>query len=262
MIYVTGDTHSDFSRFSTRSFPEQKGMGRGDFLIICGDFGGIWVDSPEERYWLDWLNKKPFTTLFVCGNHENFDRLNSLPVVDFHGGKAHKVRSHIFHLMRGYVFELDGKSFFAFGGASSHDIKDGILEPSDYPSIQGCIKDYKRRTLYGQDLRINHLSWWKEELPSQEEMNRGRESLRKCGNRVDFVVSHCLPQSVVEELGFEGDILTRYFQSLIDDGLEFGEWHSGHYHLDRQMDGGFHVHYGEIERLRDLEPEIDAERIL
>ena len=63
-------------------------------------------------------------------------------------------------------------------------------------------------------------------------MDRGRESLMRCGNRVDFVVSHCLPQSVVEELGFEGDILTRYFQSLIDDGLEFGEWHSGHYHLD------------------------------
>ena len=33
--------------------------------------------------------------------------------------------------MRGQVFEIDGKSIFAFGGASSHDIAGGILEPDD-----------------------------------------------------------------------------------------------------------------------------------
>ena len=39
MIYVTGDTHSDFQRFSTRIFPEQKDMSKDDYMIICGDFG-------------------------------------------------------------------------------------------------------------------------------------------------------------------------------------------------------------------------------
>ena len=29
----------------------------------------------EERHWLDWLEAKPFTTLFVSGNHENFGML-------------------------------------------------------------------------------------------------------------------------------------------------------------------------------------------
>lgn len=72
MIYVTGDTHSDFRRFSTNIFPEQRDMTKDDCVIICGDFGGIWDkggESKEEVYWLKWLEEKPFTLLFVDGNY-------------------------------------------------------------------------------------------------------------------------------------------------------------------------------------------------
>ena len=85
-IYVTGDTHGSQShgmysidgfmhRFNTTSFPEQKEMGKEDYVIICGDFGGIWDtdrfrvrESPSEKAGLDWLDQKPFTTLFIPGN--------------------------------------------------------------------------------------------------------------------------------------------------------------------------------------------------
>ncbi len=50
MIYITGDTHGDFKRrFNTDSFPEQKSMTKDDYLIICGDFGGIWYQETESR---------------------------------------------------------------------------------------------------------------------------------------------------------------------------------------------------------------------
>lgn len=39
MVYLTGDCHADFSRFSPNIFPEQMEMTRDDFVIICGDFG-------------------------------------------------------------------------------------------------------------------------------------------------------------------------------------------------------------------------------
>ena len=133
MIYITGDTHADFSRFNTKNFPEQKKMTKDDIVIVLGDFGGIWYDCSKERYWLDWLNDKSFTLVFVDGNHENFDRLyNEFPIIDFHSGKAHKIRDNIYHLMRGHIFDFEGKKFFAMGGASSHDIDDGILNPSDF----------------------------------------------------------------------------------------------------------------------------------
>ena len=93
MIFVTGDTHGDVRRFSSKSFFEQKEMTKDDYAIILGDFGLVWDwhgESSHEKKWLDWLENKSFTTLFIDGNHENHDRLNEMPVTEWHGGKVHK----------------------------------------------------------------------------------------------------------------------------------------------------------------------------
>lgn len=141
MVYITGDTHGDFSRFSARAFPAQRQMDRSDMVIVCGDFGGVWHDCPEERHRLDWLGEKPFTTCFVDGNHENFDRLESdeFPLVEFHGGSARRIRDGVYYLRRGYVFDFEGRSFFCMGGAASHDMRDGLLDPADY-SDRGAFR--------------------------------------------------------------------------------------------------------------------------
>lgn len=74
-VFITGDCHANVSRFSKDCFYEQKDFnGKKDenFVIICGDFGLVWwrdYESKSEKYWLDWLEDKPFTTLFVDGNH-------------------------------------------------------------------------------------------------------------------------------------------------------------------------------------------------
>ncbi len=71
MVFATGDTHGNFLRFRPENFPEQKNMTKSDYVIICGDFGGVWDGSRKERQTLDWLESLPFTVLFVSGNHEN-----------------------------------------------------------------------------------------------------------------------------------------------------------------------------------------------
>ena len=87
MIFVTGDTHGDWmTRLNSHSFPEGVELTKDDYVIICGDFG-LWHDTKEERHNLEWLDNKPFTTLFVCGNHENYDRLYEYPVEEWNGGK-------------------------------------------------------------------------------------------------------------------------------------------------------------------------------
>lgn len=101
MIYITGDTHSDVSRFSTTEFPEQMLMSKNDYVIVCGDFGLVWNGSKRENYWLDWLENKPFTTLFVSGNHENFDMLKTYPIEEWHGGKVQFIRPSIIHIRIG-----------------------------------------------------------------------------------------------------------------------------------------------------------------
>ena len=168
MIYITGDTHSDFTRFTEEQFPIQAEMTKNDYVIICGDFGGVWTfeeESSREKEALDWLNNKNFTTLFVDGNHENYTRLyKDYPVEEWYGGKVHKIRDSVLHLMRGEIFDIDDKKIFAFGGAKSHDIQDGILNLDEEEKIY----EYRKRGAY---FRIRDFSWWDMELPTKEEMN-------------------------------------------------------------------------------------------
>lgn len=69
-IYITGDTHApiDIDKLSGRMFKEQKSLNKNDFVIICGDFGGVWNGSRHDEYCLGWFQSKRFTTLFTGGN--------------------------------------------------------------------------------------------------------------------------------------------------------------------------------------------------
>lgn len=53
MIFATGDTHGNFLRFEPENFPEQREMTKDDYVIICGNFGGVWDNSRKERRQLD-----------------------------------------------------------------------------------------------------------------------------------------------------------------------------------------------------------------
>ena len=147
MVWATGDTHGSFTRFEEPYFPEQKEMGRDDYVIICGNFGGLWSGDQEDTEKLDWLEDRPFTTLFVDGDHENFDLLDALSVQEWHGGKVHCVRPHVLHLMRGQVFDIGSRTFFTMGGAASHDIQDGILDPTapDFNETYWSMRRLRRR---------------------------------------------------------------------------------------------------------------------
>lgn len=236
MIFATGDTHGGFQRFSTKTFPEQKEMTRNDCVIICGDFGGVWNRSDQENYWLDWLEEKPFTTLFVDGNHENFDAIDALPVEEWHGGKIHRVRPHVIHLMRGQVFEIEGHTFFTMGGAASHDIQDGILDPAA-PDFERAYW-FKRRLR--QVFRVKGVSWWEEEMPSQEEYAEAERNLERIGWKVDYIITHCCPTSIQQKIdpSFTPDTLTDFHQR-IKQLCDFHYWLFGHYHDNRKFDERF-----------------------
>lgn len=225
MIYITGDTHCpiDIGKLNTTKFPEQKAMAKDDYVIVCGDFGAVWNGSKSDAYWLSWLNGKPFTTLFIDGNHENFNLLNQYPITDFCGGKAHQIMPSIFHLMRGEVFIIDGLKFFTMGGASSHD------------------KIHRREG----------KSWWTEELPSDAEYQNALNNLDANDWSMDVVLSHCAPDSVQRDIAYwyEHDKLTNFLESIRDD-LLFTSWFCGHYHLDKEMGHGFSVLYEQMRRIK------------
>ena len=216
-VFVTGDLHGRYDFWKLDEF-DDEGLTKDDYLIICGDFGLVWDyqgENDKEREYLEILENKPYTTLFVDGNHENADRLsNDYKVEKWHGGKAHKIRDSIIHLMRGQVFDIEGRKFFTMGGAPSHDIQ----------------------------YRTEGKTWWREEVPSEEERSAAIEKLEEYNWKVDYVITHDAPADIAERAiwiahDFSREI-TEYNEWLqeIADKLEFKKWFFGHYHMDRWFD--------------------------
>ena len=215
MIFITGDTHRklDIKKLDMENFSEQQLMTRDDYLIITGDFGGVWTGDSNDDDVLDYHENKTYTTLFIGGNHENYEALNTYPVMKWHGGLVHQVREHVLHLMNGQIFEINGKSFFVMGGATSVD------------------KMY----------RIEHETWWKEEEPSEEEYKTAFENLGRCGNRVDYILSHTIPETVRKTafvplknfIDYESKV--ERFLDVILKEVDYDKWFAGHIHIDRDL---------------------------
>jgi len=227
MIYITGDTHIpiDIGKLKAKNFPEQKALSKSDYLIICGDFGGVWNDSAEETYWLTWLNKKNFTTLFVDGNHENHRMLNeNYDVISYKGGKAHRIKDNVYHLMRGQVFVIDGKKFFTMGGGESRD----------------------------KEFRKEGISWWPEELPSKEECAEAVLNLEKNDFTVDYVVTHCAADSIQEKIDeyYPYNTLTEFLEAVKNE-VSYKRWYCGHYHRDRAIDDKHTCVYDKIIKISE-----------
>ena len=224
MIYITGDTHGDIDirKLSNDCFKAYK----EDYLIIAGDFGLVWDNSKREKYWLDWLNEKPYTILFVDGNHENFDMLNSFEIERWNGGCIHKIRSNIYHLMRGHIFTIEGLKIFAMGGATSID----------------------------KDTRVEGISWWNQEQPTTSEMMFASENLESHQNKVDYVISHTTSFLMMSLIGWmrERSMLNQYFEKL-ESTIDFKHWYFGHFHLDRRLDNRHTSVYDNIMPITDHE---------
>lgn len=241
MIYLTGDTHGECGRLFMSSFARNKSLTKDDYVIVLGDFGCLWDGSEQENDYLDELDRLPFTILFIEGNHENFDLLNTRFVHKWKGGKVHFIRQNVIHLMRGQVFEIDGHTFFTMGGAQSHDIEDGIIRPTckNFDAVvKRMLREQKR-------FRIEHISWWSEELPSQSEYEQADAALKRHDGKVDYVLTHCAPNKIVDIIGrgmYQHDELTNYLED-VRKKTTFKRWYFGHYHDDRMFGEKFTMLY-------------------
>ena len=229
-VFVTGDIHSEiYPRLNTKNFPAQKELTKNDYVIVLGDFGIPRFNDNTDTYALKELRRRNFTTLFIDGNHENHDYLNSLPVEEWHGGNVHKLNDSVYHLMRGQVFDIDGYKFFTFGGARSHDISDGIIENDE--QMKENVKHMKR--LGKRYYRVNHISWWKEEMPNDDEFAEGMANLEKHNFEVDFILTHDAPTFIKPYMGlYQSDKLSDYLQK-IKMRTGYKRWYFGHVHQDR-----------------------------
>lgn len=235
MIYITGDTHGELERLLY--IQREKFNSPKDEVVVAGDFGVLWDTSPPTS-WPRGLTKP---VLFVDGNHENFELLNSLPQVFRYGNTVGALIVNgvevAYHLQRGRVYRIDSRKVFTYGGASSVDKK----------------------------YRIPGISWWPEEVPTQEEFERGLQSIVDLKEkRVDFVISHAAPRQalgIVQE-GLEKEFGSgRYTTTMLEEihkspvtfaltefctMVDFQKWFFGHYHFNHHNER-FYGLYEQVE---------------
>ena len=213
MLYITGDTHGEVSRFT--DFYRRYRPAPEDTLIVAGDFGYIFGLGRKDEAKLDVLEALPYTILFIDGNHECFPKIYSYPEEVWNGGRVHRIRRNVIHLMRGQVFELEGLKLFTMGGGYSIDV------------------------MY----RLPGRSWWPEEMPNDAEYEEARTNLAKHGNAVDVIISHAAPDETMQLFVQMGVIQNRLPQEMklncflenVRQTVTHKHYYFGHMHLDRAL---------------------------
>ena len=207
MLYVTGDTHGDYERFTSSKIKKLK---KGDILFICGDFGFIWDGSKKEEKLLKKIGKQKFTVCFIDGTHENFALLKEYERTEFYGGVAQHITGNLYHLMRGQVYDFDGTTVFTMGGGASPDI----------------------------DIRSDGNSWSGDEIPTEADLLEGAKNLKVRGNKVDIIITHEPPMKIKGFLKLKDKEpvrvtgLNTYFEEL-GAACEYTRWFFGSMHIDK-----------------------------
>lgn len=240
MIYITGDTHGEVSRFE--AIRKQYGLTANDILIVAGDFGCIFGLGKQDERKLDTLSGLPYTILFIDGNHECFPQIFSYPEEVWHGGRVHRIRPNVLHLMRGQVFDMNGTSIFTMGGGYSIDVA----------------------------YRIPGRSWWPQELPSDEEYDEALRNLSAHDNKVDVILSHVAPEETMQMFLQTGVISSRYLQEgrlnvfleNVRQTVAHKHYYFGHMHLDRQLFRNQTALYYDVYQLETGRKAMEGEEII
>ena len=215
-IFITGDTHRDIdiNKLTTKRWPEQKSLTKDDILFITGDFGLPWSENESniDKYWLKWHNNKNYTTVFIDGNHENFNSYKNYPIVDFYRAKCHKIRDSIYHVIRGEIMHINNKQILFMGGAESTD------------------KIYRKP----------NISWWKEEIPTDAEFQKFHSQIDK---NPDIIITHDAPSSIVKEF-------QRALFSIHMNNQNEPYWFFGHYHIDEIFNNNFYAVFNNIYEIK------------
>lgn len=209
MLYITGDTHGDFSRF--KQFRRTLFTRKGRVCVVCGDFGFVWDDSPTEKKNLEKFERLGCTVLFVEGTHDNIGLLQSYPEDSVFGGRARRLAENVWWLQRGEIYEIDGKKFFAMGGGHSSDAEE----------------------------RLPGVTWWEDELPTPGQLVQARKNLESHGNRVDFIITHQRPTidiGLMDPKAERANALTAFLWE-ISRSVAYDHWYFGGDHVDKPLSG-------------------------
>ena len=193
MIYFLSDQHGGERIGELTKYLEEATD--DDLLIILGDVGLKFRDTEENRAFDELLLSAKKKIAFIDGNHENFDYLESFPMGERYGAPVRILTDNLVWLQRGYIYKIEGTSFFVFGG---------------------CRSGAKWKTMG---------LWWPQEAPTECELTRAYANLKAANNKVDYVLTH----KYEEGLG-TGTAELYDLCDYINKNVEYKMWYAGHWH--------------------------------
>ena len=188
-----------------------------------GDFGVCWDGGKQDKYIQEWHESKNYTTLAIAGNHENYDIISGLPIVEKWGGKVYQVTPHVFYTITGEVYDIAGYRCLAVNGADSHD----------------------------REIRKEGINWWSEERITPEQIfNMFNKLDGKNIHKVNFIFSHTGGPFVTKMFGFNPSpsdeefykIYRRKYAGLLNWNIHY----CGHYHQDKWIFNDVHCLYNNV----------------
>ncbi len=214
MIYLLSDLHgsADF-----KGLDEYISRGKeNDLLIILGDVGLAFENTDENRRFTERFLSINKNIAIVDGNHENFEFLNSFPEQELYGSKVRRLTEHIVLLQRGNIYNIDGKSFFVFGGCKSSPKwkEQGLWHPGDEPT--------------------------------ESQLDAAYHVLKEHEHKVDYILTH-----KYEQIPGVGTVCEKLQQlcRFIDENVSFKLWYAGHWHKIGMIDEKHLIVYDKLTEL-------------
>ncbi|WP_139653477.1 metallophosphoesterase [Raoultibacter phocaeensis] len=217
MFYVTGDTHGSFSHI--RRFARSRDLGTSDTIVSLGDtslnYHGDERDDKAKRK----LAALPFTLLSLRGNHDrNPLEVDGMETHPWNGGtvQCEPAYPNILYAVDGSVFDFEGLSVAAIGGAYSVD------------------RGYRLE---------NGYTWFADEQLDDEQKRTVEAALEARGWAVDCVLTHTCPKKYLpHEALFDTidqstvDDSTEAWLDILEERLTYRRWYCGHFHIDKTVD--------------------------
>ncbi len=217
MIYITGDTHGDFSRI--KEFCDEYDTSEEDIMIILGDTGINYYLDESDKALKEEVSQLPITLFCIHGNHEERPYLiNTYEEKIWNEGLVYFEEEYpnLLFAEDGEIFDFEGKKTIVIGGAYSVD------------------KNYR---LSG------NMPWFESEQPDERTKDLVERKLEQQDWKVDFVLSHTGPLKYVPDDVFlpgidqsSVDQSTEEWLDTIEENLEYDLWYFGHFHCDRMND--------------------------